>query len=170
LVGVDGRTDRDPAPNCRSVLAFRVTVVHPERVSETEWFATDQELAATPADIERELHDAWLDFDSMDIDAARTIISGHRERPVNGRWFMTGRYPVELAVSGAESVNCDDPDGLGGVGVDNVTIDDRGMTITSCYVGSLTILGAHLSTTLVLAGRPTTVRRWPLGRWRPDHS
>jgi len=125
-------------------------------------------LAATSADIERELHDAWLAFDSMDMNDARMIISGHRERPVTGRWFMTGRYPVELAVRGAKSVNCDDPDGLGGVGVGDVTTDDRGMTITSCYVGCLTILGTHLSATLVLAGRPTMLRRWPLGRWRPN--
>ncbi len=46
-------------------------------------------------------------------------------------------------MSGAESVDFDDPDGLGGVGVDDVTIDDRGMTVTSCYVGSFTTVGAH---------------------------
>lgn len=139
-------------------------------MSEGEWFATDQVLAATPADIERELHDAWLDFDSMVMNDARVIIGGHREGPVAGRWFMTGRYPVQLAVGGAQSVSCDDPAGLGGVGVGDVTTDDRGMTITSCYVGSLRILGAHLSATLVLSGRPAMVRRWPLGRWRPNNS
>lgn len=156
----------------RSVLALgarvSITVEHAESVSETEWFATDRPVEATPADIERELHDAWLDFDSIGMSAGSVRIRGHRERPVTGRWFTTGRYPVELAVTGGESVNCDDPDGLGGVGVGDVFADDRGMTITSCYVGSLTILGTQLSATLVLGGRPASVRRWPLGRWRPD--
>lgn len=137
-------------------------------MSEAEWFATDQDLPATAEDIERELHDGWLDFSSIAHVGDSVTIAGYREQPIPGRWFRVGRFPVALSFVGVSRIDVHDPDGLGGIGVGDVKAEGGSMTLTSCFSGHLEVVGEELAATLKLSGVPSLERRWFRRRWEPS--
>lgn len=132
-----------------------------------EWFATDRDLPATADDIERELHDAWLEFSSITHDGDAVTITGYREQPIRGRRLTRGRFPVVLSFSGVARIDIHDPDGLGGIGVGDVVAENGSMTLTSCFSGHLAVGGEHVTATLKLSGVPAVERRWLRRRWEP---
>ena len=137
------------------------------RVPDVAWFPSDQELSATAEDVDRELHDAWLDFSTVTRAGESVTIEGHRERPMPGGRFRVGRYPVVLTVTGAARIDTHDPDGLGGIAVCDVTMENGSMTLTSCSVGHLSVIGEHMAATITLSGTPSAERRRLSRRWVP---
>jgi hypothetical protein len=135
-------------------------------VPSNPWFATDQELPATVEDLDRELHDEWLDFATLTRDGVSATISGHRERPVGGGWFRVGRYPVVLTFNGVAEIEMNDPDHLGGIAVCDVTTARGSMTLSSCFVGHLRVTGHQLAVTITLSGTPDATRRRFSRRWQ----
>lgn len=131
------------------------------------WFATDQELPATADDLDRELHDEWLDFATLTRDGASATISGHREGPAGAGWFRVSRYPVVITFYGVTEIEMNDPDHLGGIAVCDVTTDNDAMTLSSCLVGHLRVTGSQLTATITLSGTPDATRRRLSRRWQP---
>ena len=150
-----------------SLVAALSSDGHPAWVPDVAWFATDQEQSATAEDIDRELHDAWLDFDSVIQRGNSMTIEGYREWPVQGRWLRVGRYPVVLSFNGVSRIDMHDPHGLGGIDVCGVESQRGKVTLTSCYIGHLSVSGDQLAATVTLSGTPSVERRWLRRRWEP---
>jgi hypothetical protein len=100
------------------------------------------ERTVDAAALERELHDAWLDFGSLELTGGTLTLTGDRDFAVDeqGR-YRRGRFSWRARIEGVEAVAHDDPDEIGGIVVCTVESDAKRLSFIGCTPGRLVVDG-----------------------------
>lgn len=116
-------------------------------------------------DLDRELHDARLDLESVQRSGDALTVSGTVEHPTGDRSLpLLGRYPVLLTVRGVEDVSVEDDEGVGELFVEAVTYDSGTLRLESAIPGRILVRSRSPRFELQVGTEPIEFRRW--GRWR----
>lgn len=92
--------------------------------------------------LNRELHDAWLDFGSARLADGQLWLSGDRDFAVAADGAVRrGRFRWQLTITGVSSFEIDDPDGLAGIVVCSVDQAADTLVFEGCTPGHLVVHG-----------------------------
>jgi len=109
-------------------------------------------LVVPLGELDRLLHDARIPLSSVGLDEESQLhIEGHVMRAVS-RWRRARPWMFRLCVPDTTSLEIDDPDHLGSIGVEEVRVDEtRGELIfVSSFIGEIRVRTAARSVELEL--------------------
>lgn len=110
--------------------------------SEEQWLVSGPEHPVDAAAVGRELHDAWLDFGSAQLDSGQLVLSGDRDVSVNASGKVRrGRFRWTLTFEGVNTFEFEDPHGLAGLMICSVERDGDRLAFVGCTPGRLVVDG-----------------------------
>lgn len=136
--------------------------------SDNDFLVSGEEHIVDAAALTRELHDAWLDLDSVELHEGHLILNGDRYFAVRPSGKVRhGRFGWTLDIEGAESFWVEDPHELSRIMVCSVEEEQGRIKFIGCTPGQLVVEGFG-TLRFYPSPYPLPKRRRPGGTYTPN--
>lgn len=121
-------------------------------------------MDCTAEQLDSALHDAWVDFSSIQHESGELVMTGEVERPYRDAFVFSrvAKFPFSLSFQEVVSFVAEDDEEIGGLLVSDITYNYEGnfFLLEGAIPGRLMVATPKAIASLMLSPTPLRVRRW----------